>query len=541
MKKVKGILSLSLVLMMCGGLATGCSGGGGGGGYQEVAGKTNIRVGTYNGGVGKAWLEDAARAFEQRFENRSFEEGKTGVAISVEYCDGGDMMEAQNLNRNVYLTEVFNYSKYVNMGKLADISDVVTEDLGDVGESGKTIQGKLDSSFQSFLTANDGNYYAIPFYEGFMGFIYDVDLFASRGYFLTEDGEFTGDETNLSTGIDGVPDTWDDGMPKTYSQFNDLIEKIRSDSGITPIVYGESDYWWKALTNYWADYEGKDNMLKNWNFTGEFDRVTGFNGDTPTVEKYTFDQTDLANSVKELQKQPGKYYALKFLQEIVCGNANNYEGMELNYAQEAFIGSNVYTDETQYALLLEGAWWENEADIYGAFDSVSYDDFNYNPADGTYRNSRRFAMMPVPMADEVAAQGGTHKSTLYSGNDAFCFISSNTQGAQLDVSKLFMKFLHTDAQMSAFTAKTSLTRALDYTIQTSDAENMSYFAKQIMKMKKASDVVYPYSGHEYYLRNSDMFMLERWGWISNTDKNPFIKFVQNSSATAKSYFNGLYH
>ncbi len=538
MKKVKGFLSLSLALVMCGGLATGCSGGGGEG-YQEVAGKTNIRVGTYNGGVGKAWLEDAARDFEKKFEGESFEDGKTGVAISVEYCDGGDMMEAQNLNRNVYLTEVFNYSKYVNMGKLADISDVVTEDLGDVGESGKTIQGKLDTSFQNFLTANDGNYYAIPFYEGFMGFIYDVDLFASRGYFLTEEGDFTGDESNLSTGIDGVGGTWDDGMPETYSQFNALIEKIRSDSGITPILYGEADYWWKTLTNYWADYEGKDNMLKNWDFTGEFDRVIGFEGDTPTVEKYSFNQEDLANSVKELQKQPGKYYALEFLREIVCGNSNNYKGMELNAAQEAFIGSNVYTN-TQFALLLEGAWWENEADIYGAFDNVSYDDFNYNPADGTYRNSRRFSMMPVPMTDEVAAQGGVHKSTLYSGNDAFCFISSNTQGAQLEVSKLFMKFLHTDAQMSAFTAKTSLTRALSYTIQENDEANMSYFAKQIMAMKKASDIVYPYSGHDYYLRNSDTFMLERWGWVSNTDKNPFIKFAQNSSVTAKSYFNGLY-
>ncbi len=543
MKKTSKYVGLLLALMLCGS-AVGCNGGSGNGGYQEVEGKTNIRVATYNGGVGKAWLETAARAFEAEFADEVFETGKTGVAVSVEYCDGGDMMEEQNLNSDVYLTEVFDYYTFVNKNKLADISDVVKGDLAKVGESGKTIQGKLDASFQNFLTAKDGNYYAIPFYEGFMGFVYDVDLFADKGYFFTESGEFTGDESNLSTGIDGVAGTWDDGMPKTYSQFGTLVEKIRGDGGITPFLYGSdaSAYWTRALTNYWSDYEGKENMLKNWDFSGSFNVVSGFNGDSPIIEEYTFDQNNLANSVKELQKQPGKYYALKFLKEVVCGNSNNYKGMQYNAAQEAFIASNV-SSGTQYAMLLEGTWWENEADLYGAFDAVSYEDFNYNPADGAYKKTRRFAMMPVPMADEVAAQGGTHKSTIYSGNDAFCFISANTTGAKLDAAKLFMQFLHTDAQMSAFTAKTSLTRALTYSMNDTDKANMTYFGEKIIEMKEASDVVYPYSGNDYYLRNSAAFMLQRWGWTSNvggTVENPFTKFVQDSSTTVKNYFNGLY-
>ena len=538
MKKMQKFVGVLLILAFCFG-AVGCSGSGG---YQEVEGKTNIRVATYNGGVGKAWLEAAARAFEAKFADESFEEGKTGVAIHVEYCDGGDMMEEQNLNSNVYLTEVFDYYTFVNKNKLADISDVVTGDLAKVGESGKTIEGKLDASFQNFLTAKDGKYYALPFYEGFMGFIYDVDLFADRGYFFTEAGDFTGDENNLSTGIDGVPGTWDDGLPETYSQFNRLVEKIRGDSGITPILYGSdaSGYWSRALMNYWSDYEGKENMLKNWDFEGSFNRVTGFDGDTPVIGSYTFNQSNLASSVKELQKQPGKYYALKFLKEVVCGNSNNYRGMQYNAAQEAFIGSKVYSN-TQYAMLLEGAWWENEADLYGAFDAVSYDDFTYNPSAGAYKKTRRFAMMPVPVADDVA--GDAHKSTIYSGNDAFCFISANTTGAKLDVAKLFMQFLHTDAQMSAFTAKTSLTRALNYTVSETDKNDMTYFGKKIMEMKEASDVVYPYSGNDYYLRNSATFMLQRWAWTSNvggTVENPFTTFVQNPSTTAKSYFNGLY-
>ena len=62
------------------------------GGYEEVEGKTNIRVATYNGGLGKEWLETAAKEFEKKYESKSFEEGKTGVAVHVEFCQSADLL-----------------------------------------------------------------------------------------------------------------------------------------------------------------------------------------------------------------------------------------------------------------------------------------------------------------------------------------------------------------------------------------------------------------------------------------------------------------
>ena len=79
------------------------------GGYEEVEGKTNIRVATYNGGLGKEWLETAAKEFEKKYENKSFEEGKTGVAVHVEFCQSADLLINQSLKSNVYLTELFDY------------------------------------------------------------------------------------------------------------------------------------------------------------------------------------------------------------------------------------------------------------------------------------------------------------------------------------------------------------------------------------------------------------------------------------------------
>lgn len=545
MKKITSIISIILIVAMLSCvlvLVSACSGSADDG-FVEVEGKTNIRVATYNGGLGKEWLEKVARAFENKYSNTSFEEGKTGVAVSVEFCAGGNMMEDTTLNLDVYLTEVVDYYRYVNLGKVANITDVVKGDLKDFGEEGKTIESKLDSSFQSFLTGKDGNYYAVPFYEGYMGFIYDRDLFAEKGYFLDSNGNFMGDENRLSVGADGVKGTYDDGLPETYSQFVELIKKMDADN-TTPFIFGEDSlpYFQKLLAGLWADYEGKENMLKNWDFTGSFNIVTGFNGSTPIVGTHTFNESNLATSVKELQKQPGKYYALKFLEDTICAKAEYYGSMPYESAQTALIASKLGGNYGTYGMLVDGVWWENEATLASSFSTLAIDDIGYGGSKDDYKYSRRFAFMPFPQEDNQAAAdkaaSKTHKRTLFSANDSFAFISSNSAGAKLEVAKLFMQFLHTDEQMSSFTATTSIPRALNYTLTDADKEKMTYFGKNVMEIKNASDIVYPYSGHNYYITNSATFALEKWGWKSGKYDNPILAMLDGVSAM--SYFNGLY-
>ncbi len=545
MKKITSIISIILIVAMLSCvlvLVSACTGSPDDG-FVEVAGKTNIRVATYHGGLGKLWLEKAARAFEEKYKDVSFEEGKTGVAVSVEFCEGGNIMEERTLNLDVYLTEVVDYYRYVNLGKVANITDVVKKDLGDFGEEGKTIENKLDPSLQNFLTAKDGNYYAIPFYEGFMGIVYDRDLFAEKGYFRDSNGSWTGDENRLSVGADGVKGTYDDGLPETYSQFKQLVEKMDADN-TTPFVFGDDSlpYFQKLLAGFWADYEGKENMLKNWNLTGSFNVVTGFNGATPIIGSYTIDQSNLATSIKELQKQPGKYYALKFLEDNICAKADYYGTMPYESAQTALIASKLGGNYKAYGMLVDGVYWENEATLASSFSTLAIDDIGYGGSKDDYKYSRRFAFMPFPQEDNQAAAdkaaGRTHKHTLFSANDSFVFISSNSAGAKLEVAKLFMQFLHTDEQMSSFTATTSISRALNYELTDADKENMTYFGKNVMEIKNASDIVYPYSGHSYYVANSATFALEQWGWKSGRYDNPILAMTDGVSAL--NYFNGLY-
>ena len=169
-----------------------------------------------------------------------------------------------------------------------------------------------------------------------------------------------------------------------------------------------------------------------------------------------------------------------------------------------------------------------------------------------YKKTRKLAFMPIPMVDESEAtmnsgsknEDGSHRQTLVSANDSFCFINAGTTGSKLEASKEFLKFLHTDAEMSLFTQKTSITRPYTYTIEESAKADMSYFGQTLMEMKEASNIVYPYSANPVYVANSSAFLLGTWGWRSkvgdSTAINPFSHFRANNKTTARTYFEGLY-
>ena len=504
-------------------------------------GKTVIKVASYNGGLGLGWLEDAAVRFVKQYGDQSFEEGKHGVYIDVVEAQAGDMLATKSLNEDLYLTESVDYYYMQSQGKFADISDVVTGDLSSVGESGKSIFGKMDKSMSDFLKAKDGNYYAIPFYDGFYGFIYDVDMFEGKGWFFDESGKFT--KTDKSKGIDGVKGTYDDGMPKTYAQFNTLVSKIRDDQDeITPFVYGGSDneqYFIEALSNFWANYEGKEDMQRNWTLSGETDLITGWNGSTPIIQKKAISESNRF----DLQKQVGKYHALRFMREVVTGNgenytdASNYKAAQLKLIQSYLDGD---TQPGAVAMIIDGSWFENEAELTGSFNSVADLDFREGIEDKDYKTTRRFAFMPIPMVDETCST----KQTLISSNETFCFINAATSGGKLKVAKEFLKFLHTDVELATFTKLTSITRPYTYTISEADQKQMTYFGKSLMQMKTSADIVYPYSDNLTYIANCTQMRLESWAWTSKFGTqpvtNPFSQFRLNKDLTAKDYFDGLY-
>lgn len=539
MKKIMSVvLSIGMLASAVG--MSGCFGGGSSDSLGDTTGKTVITVASYNGGLGLDWLRAAAGRFSKQNEGTSFEADKTGVVVDVVESQAGDMLQYQtSLTDDLYLTESVDYYYMQAKGLFADISDVVKADLND--GSGKTIEQKMDGAMSSYLKAKDQKYYGIPFYDGFYGFIYDVDMFEAKGWFFDEAGNFT--KTSKSKGIDGKEGTYDDGMPKTYAQFAKLVDKIRNDAdGVTPFAWGGTDneeYFIEALVNYWSNYEGKDKMQLNWSLNGDANLITGWNGNEPiiTSTKITPDKRF------DLQKQAGKYYALKFMDEVIAGNGDNYtEATDFKAAQLKLIGSCLdgQMSKSPVAMIVDGSWFENEAELALTFDNVSKLDLRTDIAGKPYKMTRKFAFMPIPMVDDNCST----KQTLVSSNESYCFISSATKGGELAAAKAFLKFLHTDAELSAFNKVTSITRPFSYTMSKADRDSMSYYGRSLLEMKEAADIVYPYSDNATYIEFSTQHRVENWAWKSKFAnapvENPFTQFRSKADLDAKTYFEGLY-
>ena len=153
---------------------------------------------------------------------------------------------------------------------------------------------------------------------------------------------------------------------------------------------------------------------------------------------------------------------------------------------------------------------------------------------------RKFGFMPVPKVNAAAASD----QTMFSQNSSFGFINKNCENMEL--AKEFMRFLHTDVEMSKFTAETSIPRSLDYEVTAEDRATASYFAQSVMDMRSNAKVVYPFSVTNLILKNPTIFENNAWFGTTYFKDNFMVKTnafnaFKNDQATALQYFNGMYY
>ena len=236
------VLAILLTLVCTFSMITGCGIGtvdnSKGDGAKGDSNCAQLTIATWDGGIGSQWLENAAQKFEEKYKDSTdFEEGKKGVDISIVASRSFDGSEMANtpLTYDVYFVEAIDYYAMVNANQMADMTEVITSPLSAYGEEG-TILDKMNPTYQEFLKTSDGKYYAIPFYEAYYGFVYDMDLWDKKSYYISADGGWAKADGQLSAGADGQAGTDDDGLPATYDEFAQLIERIK-DSGVTPFAY----------------------------------------------------------------------------------------------------------------------------------------------------------------------------------------------------------------------------------------------------------------------------------------------------------------
>lgn len=484
--------------------------------------KTQLYIGNFDGGLGHEWLETVSEMYEANHPNIQ-------IIINNEkdlYSDSNLLTNMTNYNNDIYFLNGITYSNYVAQGRLADITNVVTSQLP--GED-VSIEDKMNSSLRDYYKAEDGKYYAVPFFDSIFGVVYDVDLFEEEGFYFNSSGNLIADDdtnTTLSVGPNGIVGDFDDGLPATFSQWKNLVDTMKL-FGVTPYTWnGAYDYYrLRYLTSLWADYEGKDNFDLNYSFDGQYQ----FNGDN--------EPTDInINNAYLLQEQPGKEYALNYAEYIIKNGLYTGDSFDTvnthTMAQQEYLLSAITGD--RIAMILEGGWWENEAKNFFNTMAKNYgDEFAFR--------TRRFGFMPAPKADDGSSDSST--TLISSTGNSVVVINANT--SVLDIAEDFLGFCHTDEALRIFTRMTGSVRPYTYQMLDSDFEEMSYYARNMYEIYTSQNTQISYVTlyyHKAFVEQS-AFLGSNWWWKATIEKQnltePFYEFSQDRSLTANQYFNGL--
>lgn len=536
--KMKSIISLVMTLAILMSLLAGC----GGGETQVDATKTHLSVLSYDGGIGSQWLKNAAKRFEEKYANVSFEEGKMGVVIDIT----NDKLDGKNgvttTPYAVWFSESVNYNDLIATGQIVDISDIVTGSLSEISDGAETgsIEDKLSAEYAEALTAIDGKYYCLPHYEVYTGLVYDIDLFDKYGYYFSVNGGFTFDAEEKTVGPDGVKGTKDDGLPSSYEELYTLMDQMVAD-GVVPFTWvgAHENYVNDLFAGLQAAYAGKDEFLLNVNFDSSISNtqatiIDSFDGDTPVESKVTI--TNENGYLMSLQA--GKYYAFELMEKIMS-NDSYHTKMDKSTShldtQEKYILSSLKAGEKPIAMMIEGTYWYNEA-AEALKRSVN-----------TYKEraeGRRFGWMPLPVQYEGSVtEGNGKKNTVLESLCSFAFINAKYKDDEviLDVAKKFLQFCYTDESLVEFSVTTGLPKCVNYTIPEDKLALIdNYFQKDVLETKMNSDVVYPYSANPIFVNNMGDFIFNQGGklWEGTVDGKTTTNFYAalKSGVSAKDYF-----
>ena len=203
------LLSSAMIIgMMAGCATTGTSKSSDNKGKESDDGKVTLTfLNKYPEDPYAQYFEDAVAEFEKENPNIDIEmENVSDEAIKDKLtviASGGDMPD-------IYMSWTGERVKrFARGGKALDLTPYLEED-----------QEWADSFLPAFLNNStvDGKTYAIPYRSGIMYMMYNKEVFETNNY--------------------EIPETWD--------EFLDLCEKIKNETDVTPIAFGNSSPWYAS-------------------------------------------------------------------------------------------------------------------------------------------------------------------------------------------------------------------------------------------------------------------------------------------------------
>lgn len=489
---------------------------------EDEGNATKVYVQLKSGGTGTQWLIDAGKRFSIKNAKTVYEDGKEGVEIKHVPVEDPSLKNSLTDGIAIYdLMGMPTIEAEARSGKVLCIDDVLTKksDVRD-GEAISPLEKISEDQRSRYMY--DGHYYGGPTCEYYPSIVYDKDLFDKYGfyladqasgvetlnsrilnktfYFLPEDGE-----SDMKTcGPDGEYGTDDDGLPSSIYELIALCEYIDGNSeDIAPFNFtGQYKYYSNfMLSAIYTALQGYDDAMGNYTFSGTTEIVTGFEDVAlfpganitglrkPITKTVTLSEANGYYTTWEVNK----YYAEAFM--ALCVNQGWFgPSVAGEDSQKGAIEKFVYSDTgsaDKIAMHIDGSYWYNEAqepDNYfeewaGSLDLL---------AEEVERNVR---LMPLPVNySESVTEGHGKPQTLLEMNYGMFVINKEVEKnpGLMRAAKEFLAFLYTDAELSKYTASTSILRSMNYELDSEDEDDISSYGQNLIDLinTQGNKVVY---------------------------------------------------
>lgn len=493
---MKKILTILLAALLAAGCFAGCTYQGPKPPEEIDKDRTQLYVGVFEGALGYEWLTEYKKAYET-------ENPQVQVIIDNkkdDYQDGSLIGKIANSRQDVYFLSGNNYSTFVDLGLLEDITTTVTEKVYDdemnlVGEGGT--QSIVDAMYDDFedLYCVDEKYYGLPNFISPAGIVYDADLF---------------EDPNNNYQI-----------PTTYNELIALMDRMVIDQ-YTPFAFSNLDYiTLSVLSNVWASYEGKANYELNNSFSGY---------DTGLKQGINKDNAYL------LQQQEGRKAALKFAKDVMSKNSyttsKTRSGQTHRNAQDEFIRSIYSTsaESKRVAMFLESSYWETEAkSTFQALGRIE-EEWGFG--------KRNFKFMPFPkfVGTEGIKDQVNQKQTVFCSNTA-SMVCINKASDQKELAKDFLQFVHSRKNLAIYTQYTSCVRPFEFEMTADELAACTPFGRSIYEVVNDPDIelTYDLSISPIKQKNGEEFV-NNFKFGTDLGRSPFTIFYNNQDLSVADYF-----
>ena len=522
MKKLLALLTCALLTVAP--LMVGCGGtGNDNNGGSNNKNKTVITIEVKSGGTGVQWAEDAGARFSALKGDYSYEDGKSGVVVEVKTTDNPTIKNAETSGATIVdvMGEV-SIETAAREGRVVDISDVLT--TANDKRTGLDISplDKIPTDQRDRYMYN-GKYYAGPSCEYYPVISYDKNLFdkyhtyfvrpefannedayvftsdvlKAKFYFLPAEGAIN--NSMKSCGPDGVYNTSDDGLPSSLNELIALCELLKKEKSVSPFNFpgGYKYYSNFLLSALYTTLQGYDGARNNYEFDGKSTIVTGYTTEklfgldevfVPTTQ--TVDVTEATGYLTTMEVE--KYYAEAFM--ALCTERGWWGPSVGSDTQKAAISKFVLNGvggNSEIAMHIDGSYWYNEGKEAKYFEQ--WKKLPQTQLMGFEERDVRIMPLPVNLTESVVEGQGKEQALLDMNYGMFVInsaIASNT--GLVKAAKDFLAFLYTDAELSAYTASTSILRSMNYSLTANDENVISVYGKELLNAVSSgrSKVVY---------------------------------------------------